>query len=485
MVILLIIFIIVQCATCSLHGADISPNRFSLRKLLQENVGGFANITNATTPASTPVQRHSLAILQVVGDEGLVKDKVSTNENIRLRVKALTKPDYQAPFVKKCWYNQYESEPSDDIEPSKTDVFLKNGCAGGEVDLIKSELVPFEENGVLEVHTNFFKLTPLYDDQFTFLDIRCEVALCHLHTDCYVTCSQRQSKWRMDKEARNVELSTVIEVEKKKSTRKPPAIEEKKDLRDFLISGGRHPPPPRPVPITEAPFLKKYQHYFTVSTLGVCALLLLCVIGIGFMFISYKNNKECDKMEQFSGYLPGYFDKMTGLQTIIGTSQNGEDGRVNEPSPPPEYKSSSAWPGADFNLRSPYRDSGVLTPSEAAVLEARRLLRNNPSPPRMQKHVQRRLALEGGHRGLYGCENEAGRAHRNQPSAWNEAPERFREPADIPTSPVGGEWYPAPSARIRSPQSEPLLQKSPLRGAGKTSSLINMALKEYFDKYGM
>lgn len=65
-----------------------------------------------------------------------------------------------------------------------------------------------------------------------------------------------------------------------------------------------------------------------------------------------------------------------------------------------------------------------------------------------------------------------------------QSPQRNRESVNVPTSPVGGEFYPAQSRRSRSPSSERLLPKSPVRGQ-ENASLIRAALKDYFEKYGM
>ncbi|XP_060575089.1 uncharacterized protein LOC132732636 [Ruditapes philippinarum] len=493
----LILFLISHTfATCDLLPRDAdSPDRFILRKLLEDSTPNVtsnaitsANVTTTKKPLST--HRKSLAVLQVVDGQGLVQNRVSTNQNIRLRVKALTTPDYQPPFVKHCWYDQYTSVPSNDTEPSKTVDFLDNGCLTSDGKLLEEDVVPFMENGLLESQTDVFNLMSVYSDKFTFLGIHCEVVLCHLNEDCFVSCSRQKRKWRMDDQSESIQLAALLKVKKEKdaptiSPRKS-AIHKEDDLDDFLIRGGRPVAPQFPMRRTEPPFLEKNHVYFTLSTLGVCALLLLCVIGAGCMYISFNNNREPTEQANTSGHVTSYPDnKMTGLPNVVGTSQKGViNNRDIVTSQPSEYNDVSAWPGADLNPRSPYREPAVLTPSEASVLEARGLLRSHQHSQRMPRPSQRRLALETDLRDEY-VETRIGRANSRYSPLWNEIPEHYRDRTDITTSPVGGELYPGPSSRFRSPQSEPLIQKSPYRGRVKATSLLSMALNDYFDKYRM
>ena len=69
-----------------------------LRKLLEED-SSFEITTNVTTSTKVTTSprklfghSNSLAVLQVLDDHGLVQYKISTNQNIRLRVKAITTP---------------------------------------------------------------------------------------------------------------------------------------------------------------------------------------------------------------------------------------------------------------------------------------------------------------------------------------------------------------------------------------------------------
>lgn len=404
-------------------------------------------ITSAEGVTSTLSPAYPLADLQVIDGHGNIVDKVSTSQQIRLRVQALTSPAFQSPFVKTCWYTEL-SEPSDTKDDNSV-MFIERGCKKS-FSKILLDTKPFSENGILDKRTNLFDLMPLFNEDFLVLKFQCEVYLCHADAVCAVTCpALKTNMWSIEDNAEKVMVERLVAVEKKKPTTPAPLLKE-----SGIIRGGKGYIPEKPKP--EEPFLKKYQHYFVIVILSITVLLLVCAFTMGFIYISQKNKQENEI------YLKSNMaanNKLTGYPDVIG-NPNMNATRIRT-SPPPAYTNTSVW-------TTPPRK---LSTSGAGLLQLRAFPRTTPGT--RQTPEQRRLDWDT---------VPIGEA-QDRSTEWNEIADRDRV---MMSSPVGGELYHGPSGKLRSSYhvQDEMAESSNLHARDRVP-LVRAALREYFEKYGM
>ncbi|KAH3710492.1 uncharacterized protein LOC127857796 [Dreissena polymorpha] len=282
---------------------------------------GSGNVTLA--PAS------SIAVIQMIDNTGAVTKEATTNDNVRLRIKTFTSTEYASPLVDRCWYGPL-SVSVEDRGKTKLTTIAKKGC--GTAWPLKAEKEGFLDNGPHELLTSLFSLSPLNQTEFSYTEFTCEIVICGRDQNCSLTCPhKRDGDFREVPDARHVNVSTVIYVQKVAATPKPTS-----ERSDGVIIGPELAGKQEEARSTDRKsFLEENQPYFLLATLGSVTLTLICSLFLGYKYIANANRKRAN-------------NKKAEL-----VSRDQTDVKSHVVSPPPVYSKEGIWMTPESRLPEP------------------------------------------------------------------------------------------------------------------------------------